>query len=54
MLAIFIGAVGGLIVVLAIPMLDKFKIDDVVKLFQLFICRYLGTIAASFQIQMQQ
>jgi Amt family ammonium transporter len=30
MLAIFIGAVGGLIVVLTIPMLDKFKIDDVV------------------------
>ncbi len=28
MLAIFIGAVGGLIVVLTIPMLDKFKIDD--------------------------
>ena len=30
MLAIFIGAVGGLIVVVTIPMLDKFKIDDVV------------------------
>lgn len=28
--AIFIGAVGGLIVVLAVPMLDKLKIDDVV------------------------
>jgi len=28
--AILIGAVGGIIVVLAVPMLDKFKIDDVV------------------------
>ncbi|MEQ8308624.1 MAG: ammonium transporter [Hoeflea sp.] len=28
--AIIIGAVGGVIVVLAVPMLDKFKIDDVV------------------------
>ncbi|NRC53920.1 ammonium transporter [Mesorhizobium sediminum] len=28
--AILIGAVGGVIVVLAVPMLDKFKIDDVV------------------------
>jgi Amt family ammonium transporter len=30
LLALFIGAVGGLIVVLTVPMLDKFKIDDVV------------------------
>jgi ammonium transporter, Amt family len=28
--AIFIGAVGGIIVVFAVPMLDKLKIDDVV------------------------
>ncbi|MEM7619205.1 MAG: ammonium transporter [Pseudomonadota bacterium] len=28
--AIFIGAVGGVIVVLAVPLLDKLKIDDVV------------------------
>ncbi|WP_420857988.1 ammonium transporter [Marivivens marinus] len=28
--ALWIGAVGGLIVVIAVPMLDKFKIDDVV------------------------
>ncbi|MDP5359459.1 MAG: ammonium transporter [Paracoccaceae bacterium] len=28
--ALWIGAVGGLIVVFAVPMLDKFKIDDVV------------------------
>jgi Amt family ammonium transporter len=28
--AILIGAVGGVIVVFAVPMLDKFKIDDVV------------------------
>ena len=32
MLAIFIGAVGGLIVVLSIPMFDKFKVDDVIDL----------------------
>ena len=30
MMAILIGAVGGAIVVFAVPMLDKFKIDDVV------------------------
>jgi len=29
-MATLIGAVGGVIVVLTIPMLDKFKIDDVV------------------------
>ena len=29
-LAIIIGAVGGVIVVLTVPLLDKFKIDDVV------------------------
>ncbi len=28
--ALFIGAIGGIIVVFAIPMLDRFKIDDVV------------------------
>jgi len=28
--ALWIGAVGGIIVVFAVPMLDKFKIDDVV------------------------
>ena len=28
--ALWIGAVGGVIVVLTVPMLDKFKIDDVV------------------------
>ena len=28
--ALFIGAIGGVIVVLAVPMLDKLKIDDVV------------------------
>jgi Amt family ammonium transporter len=30
LLSIIIGGVGGVIVVLAVPMLDKFKIDDVV------------------------
>ncbi len=30
MLALFIGAMGGVIVVFAVPLLDKLKIDDVV------------------------
>jgi ammonium transporter, Amt family len=30
LIAIFVGAVGGVIVVFAVPMLDKLKIDDVV------------------------
>ncbi len=30
LLSIIIGGIGGIIVVLAVPMLDKFKIDDVV------------------------
>ena len=29
-LAIVVGAIGGLLVVIAVPLLDKFKIDDVV------------------------
>ena len=32
--ATLIGAVGGVIVVFAVPMLDKLKIDDVVELYQ--------------------
>jgi len=30
LIAIFVGAIGGVIVVFAVPMLDKLKIDDVV------------------------
>ena len=49
MLAIFIGAVGGLIVVLAIPMLDKFKIDDVVGAIPVHLFAGIwGTIAVVF------
>ena len=29
-MAVLIGAVGGILVVFAVPLLDKFKIDDVV------------------------
>ena len=49
MLAIFIGAVGGLIVVLTIPMLDKFKIDDVVGAIPVHLFSGIwGTIAVIF------
>jgi Amt family ammonium transporter len=49
MLAIFIGAVGGLIVVLTIPMLDKFKIDDVVGAIPVHLFAGIwGTIAVIF------
>jgi len=49
MLAIFIGAVGGLIVVLAIPMLDKFKIDNVVGAVPVHLFAGIwGTIAVVF------
>jgi Amt family ammonium transporter len=44
--AAIIGAVGGLLVVLTIPMLDKFKIDDVVGAIPVhLICGIWGTIA---------
>ena len=49
MLAIFIGAVGGFIVVLTIPMLDKFKIDDVVGAIPVHLFAGIwGTIAVVF------
>jgi len=47
--ALWIGAVGGVIVVLAVPMLDKFKIDDVVGAIPVYLfCGIWGTIAVVF------
>jgi Amt family ammonium transporter len=47
--ALWIGAVGGVIVVLAVPMLDKFKIDDVVGAIPVHLCAGIwGTIAVIF------
>ncbi|WP_223421025.1 ammonium transporter [Tateyamaria pelophila] len=47
--ALWIGAVGGIIVVLAIPMLDKFKIDDVVGAIPVHLFAGIwGTIAVVF------
>ena len=47
--ATLIGAVGGVIVVFAVPMLDKFKIDDVVGAIPVhLIAGIWGTIAVVF------
>ncbi len=47
--ALWIGAVGGIIVVFAIPMLDKFKIDDVVGAIPVHLFAGIwGTIAVIF------
>ena len=47
--ALWIGAVGGVIVVFAVPMLDKLKIDDVVGAIPVHLmCGIWGTIAVVF------
>jgi Amt family ammonium transporter len=47
--ALWIGAVGGVIVVLAVPMLDKFKIDDVVGAIPVHLLAGIwGTLAVVF------
>jgi len=47
--SLWIGAVGGVIVVLAVPMLDKFKIDDVVGAIPVHLFAGIwGTIAVVF------
>lgn len=47
--ALWIGAVGGVIVVLAVPMLDKLKIDDVVGAIPVhLIAGFWGTLAVPF------
>jgi ammonium transporter, Amt family len=48
-LAIIIGAIGGILVVVAVLMLDKLKIDDVVGAIPVhLICGIWGTIAVVF------
>jgi ammonium transporter, Amt family len=47
--ALWIGAVGGIVVVLAVPMLDKFKIDDVVGAIPVHLVAGIwGTMAVPF------
>jgi len=47
--ALLIGAVGGVIVVVTVPMLDKFKIDDVVGAIPVHLFAGIwGTIAVAF------
>ncbi|MEO9574757.1 MAG: ammonium transporter [Lentilitoribacter sp.] len=47
--SLWIGAVGGIIVVLSIPMLDKFKLDDVVGAIPVHLFAGIwGTIAVIF------
>jgi Amt family ammonium transporter len=47
--AILIGAVGGLLVVLAVPFFDKLKIDDVVGALSVhLVCGIWGTLAVPF------
>ena len=47
--SLWIGAVGGVIVVFAIPLLDKLKIDDVVGAIPVHLCAGIwGTIAVIF------
>ncbi len=47
--ALWIGAVGGVIVVLTVPMLDKFKLDDVVGAIPVHLFAGIwGTIAVIF------
>ncbi|MEM9628705.1 MAG: ammonium transporter [Pseudomonadota bacterium] len=48
-LAIFIGAVGGALVVFAVPLLDKFKLDDVVGAIPVHLVAGIwGTLAVPF------
>ena len=59
-MAVIIGAIGGILVVLAIPMFDKLKIDDVVGALSVhLVCGIWGTLAvpltnadASFSVQL--
>jgi len=49
MLAAFIGGVGALLVVISVPLLDKFKIDDVVGAIPVHLVAGIwGTLAVSF------
>lgn len=47
--AVLIGAVGGVLVVLAVPLFDKLKIDDVVGALSVhLVCGIWGTMAVPF------
>jgi Amt family ammonium transporter len=47
--AIIIGAIGGILVVIAVPLLDKLKIDDVVGAISVhLVCGIWGTLAVPF------
>lgn len=47
--AVLIGAVGGVLVVLAVPLFDKLKIDDVVGALSVhLVCGIWGTLAVPF------
>ncbi|MHC8491705.1 ammonium transporter [Thalassospira sp. SM2505] len=47
--AIIIGAIGGILVVIAVPLLDKLKIDDVVGAVSVhLVCGIWGTLAVPF------
>jgi Amt family ammonium transporter len=47
--ALWIGAVGGIIVVMTVPMLDKLKIDDVVGAIPVhLLAGFWGTLAVPF------
>ena len=47
--AVIIGAVGGVLVVLAVPFFDKLKIDDVVGALSVhLVCGIWGTMAVPF------
>ena len=49
MLAIFVGAVGAVLVVIVVPLLDKLKVDDVVGAIPVhLVCGIWGTIAVIF------
>ena len=49
MMAVFIGGIGGLLVVFAVPLLDKMKIDDVVGAVSVHLVAGIwGTIAVVF------
>jgi Amt family ammonium transporter len=46
---VIIGAVGGILVVLAVPFFDKLKIDDVVGALSVhLVCGIWGTLAVPF------
>ncbi|MBE0598690.1 MAG: hypothetical protein IH614_15635, partial [Desulfuromonadales bacterium] len=47
--AVLIGAVGGILVVIAVPLFDKLKIDDVVGALSVhLVCGIWGTLAVPF------